>query len=96
MSTSDAPEFFFTTPFDFFATSTDQTPVATSTDFRLLLAKSKYSFPDQAHIKIDTGNLSVIMEYTLSNNELTLINRNPIFKTVGDNTPYVLKLKKIE
>ncbi len=30
-STSDAPEFFFTTPFDFFATVTDHTPSGTST-----------------------------------------------------------------
>ena len=28
-STSDAPEFFFTTPLDFFATVTDQTPAGT-------------------------------------------------------------------
>ncbi len=30
-STSDAPEFFFTTPFAFLATSTDQTPLGTLT-----------------------------------------------------------------
>ncbi len=29
-STSEAPEFFFTTPFDFFATVTDHTPAGTS------------------------------------------------------------------
>src|ERR1700722_1473983 len=30
-STSEAPEFFLTTPLDFFATATDQTPTGTST-----------------------------------------------------------------
>ena len=30
-STSDAPAFFLTTPFDFLATSTDHTPDGTST-----------------------------------------------------------------
>src|SRR5450755_1987970 len=45
-STSDAPEFFLTTPLDFFATSTDQTPAGTSTGLRLVLARSKYARPD--------------------------------------------------
>src|SRR6266852_9901983 len=45
-STSDAPEFFFTTPFDFFATSTDQTPAGTETDFDTPLARSKYALPE--------------------------------------------------
>src|SRR5216684_1412029 len=45
-STSDAPEFFFTTPFDFFATSTDQTPAGTETDFDAPLARSKYALPE--------------------------------------------------
>src|SRR5690348_5356382 len=45
-STSEAPEFFLTTPFDFFATVTDQTPAGTSTAFRVLLARSKYARPD--------------------------------------------------
>jgi hypothetical protein len=57
---------------------------------------SEYSFPDQTHIKIKTGNLIAILEYTLSNNELILINRDPIFSPAADDTPYILKLKKIE
>jgi hypothetical protein len=56
---------------------------------------SKYSFPDQAHIKIDNGNLSVVLEYTLSNNELILTNKSPII-SINDNTPYILKLRKIK
>src|SRR5208282_1521787 len=47
-STNDAPEFFFTTPFDFLATSTDQTPAGTATDVQLPLARSKYLRPDAA------------------------------------------------
>jgi len=57
---------------------------------------SKYSFPDQTHIKIDTGNLSVIMEYTISNNELVLINKNPIIRIDNSKEPYILKLRRIE
>src|ERR1039458_781880 len=45
-STSEAPEFFLTTPLDFLATSTDQTPAGTSTGFRLSLARSKNARPD--------------------------------------------------
>src|ERR1700722_1540470 len=45
-STSEAPEFFLTTPFDFFATSTDQTPSGTVTGLKLLEAKSQYWRPD--------------------------------------------------
>src|SRR5271154_270393 len=51
-STSEAPEFFLTTPLDFgfaavfIATSTDQTPAGTSTGLRVSLAKSKYARPD--------------------------------------------------
>ena len=40
-STSEAPEFFFTTPLDFFATVTDHTPSGTVTGFQLPLARSK-------------------------------------------------------
>src|SRR5580698_6709282 len=49
-STSDAPEFFLTTPFDrvFIATSTDQTPSGTATGFHPTDAKSKYLRPDAA------------------------------------------------
>lgn len=57
---------------------------------------SKYSFPDQTHIKIDTGNLSVIMEYTISNNELVLINKNPIIRIDNSKEPYILKLRRIK
>src|SRR5580704_6778170 len=45
-STSDAPEFFFTTPFDFFATVTDQTPAGTSTTFQLSEPRSQYLRPE--------------------------------------------------
>src|SRR5208283_4432405 len=45
-STSDAPEFFFTTPLDFFATATDHTPAGTSTGFRFPVSRSKYARPD--------------------------------------------------
>lgn len=33
---------------------------------------SKYSFPDQSHIKIETGNFAVVYEYVLSGDEITL------------------------
>src|SRR5215831_16174137 len=45
-SMSEAPEFFLTTPFDFFATVTDQTPAGTSTAWHWPLARSKYARPD--------------------------------------------------
>src|SRR5208282_5392873 len=45
-STSDAPEFFLTTPFDFLATSTDQTPSGTATGCQLPVARSQYLRPD--------------------------------------------------
>src|ERR1039458_2613289 len=45
-STSDAPEFFLTTPLDFFATSTDQTPAGTGTSCQLPVARSQYLRPD--------------------------------------------------
>jgi hypothetical protein len=35
---------------------------------------STYSFPDKTHIKIETGQLAVVYEYTLSGDELTLVN----------------------
>jgi hypothetical protein len=35
---------------------------------------SNYSFPDLTHIKIETGKLATVYEYTLSGNELTLVN----------------------
>src|SRR5580692_3794630 len=41
----DAPEFFFTTPLDFFATVTDQTPAGTSTGSQLAFARSQYLRP---------------------------------------------------
>src|SRR5215467_1632115 len=46
-STSDAPEFFFTTPFDFLATSTDHTPSGTFTGFQFSCSKSQYIRPDE-------------------------------------------------
>src|ERR1700691_2798871 len=45
-STRDAPEFFFTTPFDFFATVTDQTPGGTSTGRLSADLKSQYVCPE--------------------------------------------------
>src|ERR1700688_2967114 len=45
-STSDAPEFFFTTPFDFLATVTDHTPAGTCTACQLPAAKSQYLRPE--------------------------------------------------
>src|SRR5437764_15022326 len=44
-STSDAPEFFFATPFDFFATVTDHTPAGTCTGSQLSVPISQYFFP---------------------------------------------------
>src|SRR5579871_3671918 len=44
-STTEAPEFFFTTPFDFFATVTDQTPSGTCTGFDVFEARSQYLRP---------------------------------------------------
>src|SRR6266404_4806699 len=46
-STSEAPEFFLTTPLDFFATSTDQTPARTATGLRFPLARSKKALPEE-------------------------------------------------
>src|SRR5271154_267628 len=45
-STREAPEFFFTTPFDFFATVTDQTPAGTSTGFQFPVSSSQYLRPE--------------------------------------------------
>src|SRR3979411_2032539 len=45
-STREALEFFLTTPLDFFATSTDQTPAGTATGCQLPVARSKYLRPD--------------------------------------------------
>src|SRR5208337_801551 len=47
-SMSEAPEFVFTTPLDFLATSTDQTPSGTVTGCQLPVARSKYSLPEAA------------------------------------------------
>src|ERR1700704_6586336 len=47
-STSEAPAFFLTTPFDFFATSTDQTPGGTSTRFQVAVDRSQYLRPEAA------------------------------------------------
>src|SRR6201989_3028670 len=47
-STSEAPEFFLTTPFDFFATVTDQTPSGTVIGCKPLEARSKYLRPERA------------------------------------------------
>src|SRR5579871_4921857 len=44
-STTDAPEFFFTTPLDFLATVTDQTPVGTCTASQLSVPSSQYLRP---------------------------------------------------
>src|ERR1035438_8042424 len=44
-STSDAPEFFFTTPLDFFATVTDQTPAGTCTASQLPVPNAQYFRP---------------------------------------------------
>src|SRR5258705_1793949 len=47
-STSEAPAFFLTTPFDFFATSTDHTPSGASTRFQSAVARSQYLRPELA------------------------------------------------
>src|SRR6202795_4846691 len=47
-STSDAPEFFLTTPFDFLATVTDHTPAGTCTACQLPVARSQYLRPEAA------------------------------------------------
>src|SRR5581483_6930771 len=44
-STSEAPEFFFTTPLAFLATVTDQTPAGTCTGSQLSVPISQYFFP---------------------------------------------------
>src|SRR5579862_163094 len=44
-STREAPEFFFTTPLDFLATVTDQTPAGTCTESQLSVPSSQYFFP---------------------------------------------------
>src|SRR4051794_13159189 len=46
MSISEAPEFFLTTPLDFFAALTDHTPAGVSTGLREEDARSKYARPD--------------------------------------------------
>src|ERR1700719_1989722 len=45
-STSEAPEFFLTTPLDFFATVTDQTPAGTSTGFQFPVSSAQYLRPE--------------------------------------------------
>src|ERR1700675_3275218 len=45
-STSEALEFFLTTPLDFFATSTDHTPAGTATGCQLPVARSQYLRPE--------------------------------------------------
>src|SRR6201998_3348533 len=45
-STSEAPEFFFTTPLDFLATVTDHTPLGTVTTCQLPAPRSKYLRPE--------------------------------------------------
>src|SRR3954447_5627075 len=45
-STSDAPEFFFTTPLDFLATVTDHTPGGACTGSQLSVPISQYFFPN--------------------------------------------------
>src|SRR5580658_4318876 len=47
-SMSDAPEFFLTSPLDFFATVVDQTPVGTSTSGQLPVASCQYFLPEAA------------------------------------------------
>src|SRR5215471_9928089 len=47
-STSEAPEFFLTTPFDFLAAATDQTPGGTAISCQLPVARSQYLRPDVA------------------------------------------------
>src|SRR5580698_5153544 len=45
-STTDAPEFFLTTPFDFFAVVTDHTPAGTSTGCQLPVLSCQYLRPE--------------------------------------------------
>src|SRR5580658_825225 len=45
-STTEAPEFFLTTPLDSFATVTDQTPDGTSTGFQFPIASCQYLRPE--------------------------------------------------
>src|SRR5439155_5829780 len=45
-STRDAPEFFFTTPLDFFATVTDLTPAGTCTGCKSPVPRSQYLRPE--------------------------------------------------
>src|SRR5450631_2071488 len=45
-SMSEAPEFFFTTPLDFFATVVDHTPAGTFTASQLSVPSSQYLRPD--------------------------------------------------
>src|SRR3954454_15656282 len=45
-STREAPEFFLTTPFDFFATVTDHTPAGTSTGVCVAPPRSQYLWPE--------------------------------------------------
>src|SRR5258708_15033682 len=47
-STSEAPEFFLPTAFDFLATETDHTPSETSTGLYVPVRRSKYARPDLA------------------------------------------------
>src|SRR5215472_8618648 len=47
-SISEAPAFFLTTPLDFLATCTDQTPSATSTGLYFPVRRSKYARPEDA------------------------------------------------
>src|SRR5271165_371788 len=47
-SISDAPDFFLTTPFDFFATVVDHTPAGTSTSCQLPVASCQYLRPEAA------------------------------------------------
>src|SRR5579862_9043225 len=44
-STREAPEFFLTTPLDFFATVTDHTPAGTCTDSQFSVPSSQYLRP---------------------------------------------------
>src|SRR5581483_619530 len=46
-STRDAPEFFLTSPFDFFATVTDQTPDGTSTGSYWPFANCQKALPEE-------------------------------------------------
>src|SRR2546423_14843353 len=46
-SMSEAPEFFFTTPFDFLATVVDHTPAGTCTGSQVPVLSSQYLRPDE-------------------------------------------------